>query len=114
MLTVYGRQLVPAMQALGRWGAESMGEPQPDQAVRSEWFAVALTAFFDAEAAEDTDATIRLDIPDGPFRLAMHDGALRVDRSDAPADLSLATDVATLIAYLSGAGRAGRGARRRG
>ena len=103
VLTVYGRQLVPALQALGRWGAESMGEPQPEQAVRSEWFAVALTAFFDAEAADDTDATIRLDVPDGPFRLAVHDGTLRIDRADAPADLSLSTDVGTLIAYLSGA-----------
>ena len=43
VLTDYGRRLVPAMLALGRWGAESMGEPRdPEQAVRSEWFAVAL------------------------------------------------------------------------
>src|SRR3954470_5386648 len=42
VLTVHGGELVPALLALGRWGAESLGEPQPEQAVRSEWFAVAL------------------------------------------------------------------------
>ena len=103
VLTDYGRRVVPAMQALGRWGAESMGEPEPDQAVRSEWFAVALTAFFDAEAAAHTEATIRLDFPEGPFRLTIDEGTLRVDRRDEQADLVLSTDVGTLIAYLSGA-----------
>ena len=103
VLTEHGRRLVPAMQALGRWGAESMGEPEPGQAVRAEWFAVALTAFFDAEAAAGLDGTIRLDLPDGPFRLVIEDGALRVDRRDDEADLALSADVGTLIAYLSGA-----------
>jgi DNA-binding HxlR family transcriptional regulator len=102
VLTDHGRELVPAMQALGRWGARSLGEPQPAQAMRAEWFAVALTAFFDAGAAGETDATIRLDVPDGPYSVTIHDGALRVDRTDAPADLSLSTDIGALIAYLSG------------
>src|SRR3954462_10805280 len=38
VLTDHGRELVPAMQALGRWGARSLGEPQPAQAMRAEWF----------------------------------------------------------------------------
>jgi DNA-binding HxlR family transcriptional regulator len=105
VLTDYGRELVPAMRALGRWGAQSMGEPEPDQAVRTEWFLVALTAFFDAEAAEDVKATIRMDVPDGSYGLEIGDGKLRIERRgpDEP-DLTLTTDVGTLIAYLSGAG----------
>src|SRR3954465_6636978 len=39
VLTDSGRRLVPAMLALGRWGARSLGEPQPGQAMRAEWFA---------------------------------------------------------------------------
>ena len=103
VLTDSGRRVVPAMQALGRWGAESLGEPEPDQAVRSEWLVVALTAFFDAEAAAATEATILLDIPQGPYRLVIDEGTLRVERRDEASDLTISADVSTLIAYLSGA-----------
>ncbi len=103
VLTDYGRRVVPALLTLGRWGAESMGEPSPEQAVRAEWFAVALNAFFEPEAAGDIDATLYLDLPDGPFRVTVRDGTLRVEHGGAVEyDLSLSTDVATLIAYLSG------------
>jgi hypothetical protein len=91
------------MQALGRWGAESMGEPEPDQAVRSEWLVVALTAFFDAEAAAETEATVLLDFPDGPYRLVIDGGTLRVERRDEAADLTISAHIGALIAYLSGA-----------
>jgi DNA-binding HxlR family transcriptional regulator len=105
VLTDYGRRLVPALQALGRWGAESMGEPEPDQALRTEWFLVALTAFFDAGAAAGIEATIRVNVPDGSFGLDLDDGTLRIERRgpDEP-DLTLTTDVGTLIGYLAGAG----------
>ncbi|MGZ8694386.1 MAG: winged helix-turn-helix transcriptional regulator [Gaiellaceae bacterium] len=103
VLTESGRRLVPPMLALGRWGAESLGEPSPEQAVRSEWFAVALNAFFDAEAARDLDATVLLDLADGPFRVTVRDGSLRVEHGGtADFDLALATDVVTLIGYLAG------------
>src|SRR5919199_1777683 len=36
-LTEYGRELQPVLLALGRWGARSMGEREPGQALRSEW-----------------------------------------------------------------------------
>jgi DNA-binding HxlR family transcriptional regulator len=104
VLTEYGRRVVPALHALGRWGAESLGEPEPEQAVRSEWFAVALTAFFDSDAAGGLDVTIRLDVPEGPYWIGIEDGVLRVDRREThDVDLSLQADVATLIAYLAGA-----------
>src|ERR671927_447642 len=43
-LTEYGRALEGPLLALGRWGARSMGTRQPGQALRSEWFGVALKA----------------------------------------------------------------------
>ncbi len=103
VLTDYGRRLGPPLLALGRWGAESMGEPSEGQAVRSEWFAVALNAFFDAEAAGELDATIVLDLRDGPLRVTVRDGTLRVEQGSASDfDLALSADVVTLIAYLAG------------
>jgi DNA-binding HxlR family transcriptional regulator len=105
VLTDYGRRLVPAMLALGRWGAESMGEPEPEQSVRSEWFAVALRAFFVPEAALEVEATVELDLPDGQFRVLIEHGALRVEIGPAARwDLRLTTDAETLVDYLSGAG----------
>jgi DNA-binding HxlR family transcriptional regulator len=103
ILTDYGQRLVPAMLALGRWGAESIGEAAPGQSVRSEWFAVALRSFFDPQAALDVEATIELDLPDGPFRVLVDHGVLRVESGPAVDwDLRLSTDVETLIGYLAG------------
>jgi DNA-binding HxlR family transcriptional regulator len=105
VLTDYGHRLVPAMLALGRWGAESVGEPTPGQAVRSEWFAVALRAFFDPNAALEVDATIELDLPDGAFRVFVEYGTLKVESGPAIRwDLRLSADVQTLIRYLAGDG----------
>src|SRR5919202_2762340 len=50
-LTEYGRELEEPLLALGRWGARSLGTREPRHALRSEWLAVALKAFFRPEAA---------------------------------------------------------------
>jgi DNA-binding HxlR family transcriptional regulator len=105
VLTDYGQRLVPALLALGRWGAETIGEPLPGQAVRSEWLAVALRAFFDPNAALEVDATIELDLPDGAFRIFVEYGTLKVESGPAVRwDLRLSADVQTLIRYLAGDG----------
>ena len=105
VLTDYGQRVVPAMLALGRWGAESIGERSPEQSLRSEWFAVALRAFFVPEAALGIEATIELVLPDGPFRVLIDHGTLRVAAGAAVHwDLRLSTDVESLIGYLSGTG----------
>jgi DNA-binding HxlR family transcriptional regulator len=104
-LTEYGRRLQPAMLALGRWGAESLGSREPAQSLRSEWFAVALRAFFKPRAARGVRATIELDLPDGPFRVRVENGSFVAARGAAPRwDLRLSADVETLIGFLSGAG----------
>jgi DNA-binding HxlR family transcriptional regulator len=105
VLTDYGQRVVPAMLALGRWGAESIGERSPEQSLRSEWFAVALRAFFVPEAALEVEATIELVLPDGPFRVLIDHGTLRVAAGSAVDwDLRLSADVESLIGYLSGTG----------
>ena len=104
-LTEYGRAVEGPLLAFGRWGARSMGTRQPEQALRSEWLAVALKAFFRPEAAADLRADIELRFDDGTFLVRVDHGALVVQpTSPNGADLVLETEVETLIGYLAGAG----------
>jgi DNA-binding HxlR family transcriptional regulator len=103
-LTEHGRELVPIMLALGRWGAGTMGQRLPEQAIRGEWLALALTAFFDAEAAEGLSTTIVLDLDGASFRLRVENGRLDVTPGvDGSADLVIATDTELLLQFLAGA-----------
>src|SRR5919206_83791 len=103
-LTEYGRALEGPLLAVGRWGALSMGQRQPGQTLRSEWFGVALKAFFRPEAAADVKAEIELRFDDGTLLARLDQGSLVVEpASPDGADLVLETEVETLIGYLAGA-----------
>jgi DNA-binding HxlR family transcriptional regulator len=103
-LTDYGRSLEGPLLALGRWGALSMGTRQPGQALRSEWLAVALKAFFRPEAAADLQAVVELRFEDGTFVARVDHGSLLVEPgSPNGADLVLRTEIETLIGFLAGA-----------
>ena len=102
-LTDYGRELEGPLLALGRWGALSMGT-RDGQALRSEWLAVALKAFFRPEAASDLRADIELRFEDGTFLARVDHGSLVVEAGSANgADLVLRTEIETLIGFLAGA-----------
>jgi DNA-binding HxlR family transcriptional regulator len=104
-LTEYGRRLEPALLALGRWGAESLGARGPEQTLRSGWLAVALRAFFRREAADGLRATVEFRLGDGTFSASIADGSLEIWEGDTGSpDLTVATDDVTLIGYLAGAG----------
>jgi DNA-binding HxlR family transcriptional regulator len=103
-LTEHGRELVPIMLALGRWGATTMGERSPDQTIRGEWLALALNAFFDADAAQGLTATVALVLDGAPFTLRVEDGRLDVTPgTNGPADLTITTDPELLLQFLAGA-----------
>src|SRR5207244_7265844 len=78
-LTEYGRRLEGPLLAVGRWGALSMGPRQAGQRLRSEWFGVALKAFFRPEAASDLKAEIELRFEDGTFLARLDHGSLAVE-----------------------------------
>jgi DNA-binding HxlR family transcriptional regulator len=104
-LTEYGRELEEPLLALGRWGARSLGRREPRHALRSEWLAVALKAFFRPEAAADLVAKIGLRFGDGTFDVQIDCGSLAVGPGgEDGADLVLATDVETFLGFLTGAG----------
>ncbi len=103
-LTPHGRELVPIMLALGRWGANTMGPRSAEQAIRAEWLALALKAFFDPRAAEGLSATIGLVLDGALFTLQLDEGVLEVSPGvNVPVDLTIETDPEILIQFLAGA-----------
>lgn len=102
-LTPYGRALEPAVAALGRWGAASLGERGPDQALRSHWLALALKAFFHPEQADGSTHVYEVRLREGAFRLAVADGTLEVVPGPAvDPDLVLEADDDLLVGVLAG------------
>ena len=102
-LTDYGRELVPILLAFGRWGARSLGEKKEAEALRSEWLAVAIQAFFDPAAAAGVTATIELRLPEATFLVRIEDGMLSVmPGAGSHRDLVITTDGLTLVGYLAG------------
>ena len=103
-LTEYGRELEESLLAFGRWGARTLGMRAPDQALRSEWLAVALKAFFRPEAARGLRRTVRFRFEDDSFSALIERGRLVVEPgADKGADLVLTTDPETLVGFLAGA-----------
>jgi len=100
MLTDDGVELVPAMLALGRWGAQSMGPRGLEQELHSNWVAVAMRAFFQPG---DVVATIELGLNDGPFRIEIDRDRIDIGPGHATdAGLRMAVDDEALLDYLRG------------
>jgi DNA-binding HxlR family transcriptional regulator len=99
-LTEYGRELEPAMLALGRWGARSLG-PRGERVLRSHWLALALKGMFRPAAADGRARTYEVRLPDGSFVARIRRRALDVTPGAAEdADLVLETDDDGLVALL--------------
>lgn len=77
-LTDYGRDLEPALIALGRWGARTMTEPRPGEAVTAGAVAMAFRTTYRPEAAEGL--TVGYEVRMGEFTISpqITDGALTV------------------------------------
>ena len=104
-LTEHGRALEPALLALGRWGARSLGK-RGNETLRSDWLALALRAFFHSPEAGAQEAVYEVRLPEGAFRVAVAAGAVDVSRGGADeADLVLETDDDGLVWLLAGAHR---------
>lgn len=84
-LTDYGRDLEPALIALGRWGARTMTEPRPGEVVTAESVAMAFRTTYRPQAAGD--ATVGYEVRMGEFtlRIQISAGALTVGIGPHPA-----------------------------
>ncbi|MFD5538562.1 winged helix-turn-helix transcriptional regulator [Streptomyces sp. NPDC127079] len=96
-LTPRGRELLPVLQALGRWGEPELGERRPTDAARAHWFALPLLRFLDGAGL------VEVQLEEGEFHLHVgaQDGPVYGD-GPAPADpdarLLLDTETCTALA----------------
>jgi DNA-binding HxlR family transcriptional regulator len=75
-LTPYGRELEPAVLALGAWGFKAMGAPREGQIVTPDGLAVSLQTAFRAEVAAELPATAYAARLDGAELLVRVDGGV--------------------------------------
>ena len=99
-LTERGRQLEPAILALGRFGSVAPFPPG-DAQLGVDALVIALKSLFEPAAADGLHATYELRLGEHRFRLRIADGRLDVARGEAEApDAVLETDSATLANIL--------------
>ncbi|MEU3614451.1 winged helix-turn-helix transcriptional regulator [Streptomyces sp. NPDC006872] len=98
-LTARGRELLPVLQALGKWGEAELGERRPTDAVRAHWFALPLLRGLEGEGLVE----VRLD--EGEFHLYVGaEGVPVYGDGPAPAepDARLVLDVDTCMGVAQG------------
>lgn len=88
-LTPDGRNLEPAILALGRWGASQLGEPRPGEIVTPESVTMNFRAGFDQEAAAGLTASWEIRAPGLLVHAVVTDGTLDAGPGAAPADPDL-------------------------
>jgi DNA-binding HxlR family transcriptional regulator len=59
-LTAYGRELEETVDALGRWGAKTLGDPRPGEIVTLDSMMSAMRSIFQPAAARGVSATYEL------------------------------------------------------
>ncbi|MFI6743646.1 winged helix-turn-helix transcriptional regulator [Nonomuraea sp. NPDC050451] len=84
-LTDYGRDLEPALIALGRWGARAMTEPRAGEVITAESVAMAFRTTYRPEAAQGATAGYEIRMGDFTLRVQITDGTLTVGIGPHPA-----------------------------
>lgn len=102
-LTEYGAGLDEVVYALGRWGARSLGPPEPDDELSPEWGLNAFPALFNAERARGLTETYVIRVDDDVFTVRIEDGRMlpELGAAEAP-DLDVAMDMETFFALTGG------------
>ncbi len=83
-LTESGAELEGPVLALGRWGAQHLGEPRPDETVTEDSIAMALRTTFQPEAAGKAKLTYLVRLGDIEVHARIRDGAIVVGRGPVP------------------------------
>ena len=99
-LTDWGRELKPIVISLGAWAIRSPSFPR-GAPVGSDSVILALSTFFDADAADDLSARYELHLGENAFHVRVADRAIEVDRGAAgDPDAIIETDAATFSALI--------------
>jgi DNA-binding HxlR family transcriptional regulator/putative sterol carrier protein len=101
-LTEYGGQLEDIVLSLGRWGAQSLAGPGPQDIVTADSLIMALRSTFRPEAASGLRAGYELRLGDVVIHASVDDGTLQAAEGPLPdADLVIETGPA-LRAMMAG------------
>jgi DNA-binding HxlR family transcriptional regulator len=99
-LSDWGRELAPALHALGRWGSQTALAAQPPP-LSADAAVVAMQTMFDPAAAGDIDAAYELRFGDRSFTVRISEGRLHAEQGTADgAVATIDTDTATLASVL--------------
>lgn len=91
-LTSYGQQLEEIVLAMGRWGAQTLGEPGPDDVVTPNSLTMAMRTTFDPAAAKGVHASFEMHAGDIVLHMVIDDGRLESAPGPLPeADLVIET-----------------------
>lgn len=93
-LTPYGRELEPAVLALGAWGFKALGDPRDQQVITPDSMTMDLRTAFQPEVAADLPATgYGMRLGEAGLLIRVEGGTVAVTRGDGPTDLSFAAGV---------------------
>jgi DNA-binding HxlR family transcriptional regulator/putative sterol carrier protein len=89
-LTEYGSQLEAVLVPLGLWGAQSLGEPRPDEIITVDSMITALRSTFVREAAHGQKVSYELRLGEVVLHARVEDGTVTVREGPlANADLAI-------------------------
>ncbi|GAA2597148.1 helix-turn-helix domain-containing protein [Actinomadura fulvescens] len=83
-LTDYGAELEDIVLRLGRWGAQTLGDPAPEDIVTPDGEVLALRATFRPEAARGVHARFELHVGDVTVHAIVDDGVLTAGEGPLP------------------------------
>jgi DNA-binding HxlR family transcriptional regulator len=107
-LTEWGRQLEPAVLALGRWASGSPSFPR-DAEMGPDSLVLALKTMFDPAKADGIDATYELRLGEIPFEITVKGGRLEAARGEGEnPDATIRSDPGTIAGVVFGQNRLGK------
>jgi DNA-binding HxlR family transcriptional regulator len=102
-LTARGRDLMPVLDALGRWGAELMTRPGEEETFRSHWLAYPVAHLLRDNDPEGPPFSIEIRTGDQPMTIEPGDGGVRARPSAAEEpDLVLSGPPGPILGVLTG------------
>jgi DNA-binding HxlR family transcriptional regulator len=84
-LTEAGSELLPVLNAIGRWGVRFMADPVEDDVFRGEWFAFPVSLFLHDRDPEGPSASIELRAASSPAVVEISGGSVQMRLGTAAA-----------------------------
>jgi DNA-binding HxlR family transcriptional regulator len=107
-LTEWGRELEPAVLALGRWASASPSFPR-GAAMGPDSLVLALKSTFDPAKADGLEATYELWLGEVPFRIRLAEGRFEATRGEAEdPDAVIRSDPNTVTSVVFGENQLGK------